>query len=165
MFGGQLTDVGQTLFDQLHGALIHHLKIIRGVVEAVIPVEAQPVDILFDGIDVLRIFLGGVGVVHAQVAHSAEFISGAEVDAQRFAVADVKVAIGLRGEPGVDRHALELTAGRDVLLNKRVDKIKRLLSLEFLSHGHILLGTTFLKCNYTLFFPPAQRLFRLFSDL
>ena len=56
------------------------------------------------------------------------------------AVADVQVAVGLRGEAGVNGHALVLAAGGDILLNKRVNKVLGLLSLEFLSHLSILLG-------------------------
>ena len=80
-------------------------------------------DVLLDGVYILGVLLGGVGIVHPQVAQAAELQGGAEVDAQGLAVADVQVAVGLRWEPGVDRHALELTAGGDVLFYKAMDKI------------------------------------------
>ena len=74
-------------------------------------VEAQPMDVLLDGVDVLRVLLGRVGVVHAKVADAAEFFRGAEVDGQGLAVADMEIAVGLRGEPGVDRFPLAASAG------------------------------------------------------
>ena len=45
-------------------------------------------------------FLGGVGVVEAQVAEAAEFLGEAEVEADGLGVADVQVAVGLRRKPG-----------------------------------------------------------------
>ncbi len=81
----QLADVGQALLE-----------------EPVAPVKAQPVDILLDGVHILGVLLGGVGVVHAQVAQAAEALGGAEVDGQRLAVADVQIAVGLRRKTGVD---------------------------------------------------------------
>ena len=111
LLGGQLADVGQALLDEVHGQLVGLLKVVGAVEEAVAPVEAQPVDVLLDGVHVLRVLLGGVGVVHAQVADAAEFLGGAEVDGQGLAVADVEIAVGLRGEPGVDRFPLAASAG------------------------------------------------------
>ena len=45
-----------------------------------------------------------------------------------------------RREAGMDGHALELTAGRDILVNKRVDKIPafRLRRSDFLCHAAAL---------------------------
>ena len=73
LLGGQVADVGQAFFDELDGKFIVLFKIIRAVEEPVAPVEAQPVDIGLDGVDVFGVFLRRVGVVHAQVAQAAEF--------------------------------------------------------------------------------------------
>jgi hypothetical protein len=91
--------------------LVGLLEIVGAVEEAVAPVEAQPVDVLLDGVHKLGVLLGGVGVVHAQVADAAELFGGAEVDAQRLAVADVQIAVRLRREAGVHLHALKLPPG------------------------------------------------------
>ena len=101
-------------------------------------------DVLLDGVYVLGVLLGGVGVVHPEVAQSAEFLGGAEVDDQGLAVADVQVAVGLRGKPGVDGHALELTAGGDILFNKGVDEVPALGGFflgcfDLLCHGQLIL--------------------------
>ncbi len=123
LVGRELAYVGQALFDQLDRQLVGLLKIVRAVVEAVAPVEAQPVDVLLDRVDELGIFLGGVGVVHAEVAQAAEMLGRAEVDRQGLAVADMQIAVRLGRETGVHRHPLKLTAGGDVLLYKSVDKV------------------------------------------
>ena len=126
---GQPAHVGQPLFDQLHGVLVHLGEVVGGVEKAVPPVEAQPVDVLLDGLHVLHVLLGGVGVVHAEIAQSAVLLGGAEVDGQGLAVADVEIAVGLGGEPGVDSHALVLPALSDVLVDEVVDKV--------LAHGYV----------------------------
>ena len=74
-------------------------------------------DILLDGVHVLGVLLGGVGVVHAQVAQTAELLGGAEVDAQGLAVADVQIAVGLRRKPGVDGLSLKLSSWGNIFLN------------------------------------------------
>ena len=123
LLGGQLTDVGQPLFDQLHGKLVVLLKVVGAVEEPVAPVEAQPVDILLNGLHELHILLGGVGVVHAQVAQAVILLRSAKIDAQSLTVADVQIAIWFRRKPGVYRLTRVLTAFRDILIDKGMDKI------------------------------------------
>ena len=132
LVGRELAHVGQALFDQLDRELIGLLKIVRAVVKAVSPVKAQPVDVLLDRVDKLGVLLGGVGVVHAEVAQAAEVLGRAEVDRQGLAVADVQIAVRLGRETGVHRHALKLTAGPDVLLYKSVDKVSGVVFHLFL---------------------------------
>ena len=119
----QLADVGQSLLDQLHRVLIVLFKVIGAVVEAVAPVEAQPVDVLLDGLNELHVLFGGVGVVHAEVAQAVILLRGAEVDDQCLAVADMQIAVGLRRKPGVDGLPSKLPAGGDVLVDERMDKV------------------------------------------
>ena len=70
--GGQVADVGLAALDELDGPLVELVEIIGGVEEAVFPVEAEPADVVHDGIDVLLLFLVGIGVVEAQVGLAAE---------------------------------------------------------------------------------------------
>ena len=63
-------------------------------------------DVGHDGIDIFDLFLGRVGVVHPQVADAAEFARDAEVEADRFGMADVEIAVRLRRETGVDPRVL-----------------------------------------------------------
>ena len=144
---GQFAHIGKTLFNQLDGVLIVLFKIVGAVVETVAPVKAQPVNILLDGVYILGVLLGGVGIVHAQVAQTAVLLGRAEVDAQRLAVADVQIAVGLRRKTGVNGHSLELTTLCDVLVDKIVDKVFALryllgfggIGLSFLGHFLTLL--------------------------
>src|SRR5208283_3096969 len=65
------------------------------------PGADEPVHVLLDGVHVLDVFLGRVGVVHAQVADAVEFVGDAEVEADAFGVADVQVTVRLRRKAGV----------------------------------------------------------------
>ena len=82
--------------------------------------EAQPVDIALDGLNVLGIFLGGVGIVKAQVALTAVLFGSQEVHDQRLAVTDVHIAVGFRRKTGVD--AL-IAAALQVFFHSFPDKI------------------------------------------
>ena len=129
LLGGQLADVGQALLNQLLGERIGLFKIIGAVEEPVAPVEAQPVDVLLDGVHILGVLLGGIGIVHTKVAHPVKLQGGAEVDGQGLAVADVQIAVGLRREPGVNRLTGEPAALGNVLINEAVDEIFALQGL------------------------------------
>ena len=92
----QIADVGLAGLDELDGPLVQLVEVVGGVEEAVFPVEAEPADVLHDGIDVLLLFLFGVGVVEAEIGLAAEFRGEAEIQADRFGVADVQIAVRLR---------------------------------------------------------------------
>ena len=123
----QLAHVGEPLLDKLNGVFVGFFKVIRAIIKTVAPVEAEPVDVLLDRLHELGILLGGIGVVHAQVADPAEVLRRAEVDGQGLAVADVEVAVRLGREAGVDLHPGELAALCDVFLYKSVDKVSGVL--------------------------------------
>ncbi len=91
-----VVDVGLAGFDQMLGPVVELLEIIGRVIEVLAPVEAEPAHVGLDGVDVLLLLLGGVGVVEAQVATAAEFLRDAEIQADRLGVADMQVAVGLR---------------------------------------------------------------------
>ena len=137
LFRRQFADVGKSLFDQLDGKLIVLFKVIGAVVETVAPVEAEPVDVLHDGFHVFGIFLGRVGIVHAQVAQAAELLRHAEIDAQGLAVADVQIAVGLRRKTGVYGHAFILAALRNVLRDERVNEIAAAAFAAFVFRKHL----------------------------
>ena len=101
LVGSHLAGVGLAAPDQLLAALVHLREIVRSVVELV-PLESQPADVALDGADVFLLLLGRVGVVVAQIAGAAVLDGGAEIDADGLDVADVKVSVGLRREPGRD---------------------------------------------------------------
>ena len=64
----EIADVGFAGLDQLNGPLVQLIEIVGGVEQAVFPIEAQPAHVLHDGVDVLGLFFGRIGVVEAQVA-------------------------------------------------------------------------------------------------
>ena len=99
-------DVGLAELDQLDGVGVHAFEVVRGLVVVLVPLEAQPADVLLDRVDVFDLFLGRIRVVHAQVAAALEFEGEAEVQADRLRVADVQVAVGLRREAGGDGRVL-----------------------------------------------------------
>ena len=82
--------------------------------------EAQPVDIPLDGLDIFGIFLGRVRIVKAQVALAAEFFRGQEVHDQGLAVADMHISVGFGRETGVD---LRITLILQILLDRVPDKV------------------------------------------
>ena len=84
------------------------------------PVEAEPAHVALDGVDILLLFLGRVGVVEAQVAAAAELLGDAEVEADRLGVADVQVAVRLGRKAG---HHRRVPLGVEVGLDDVADEI------------------------------------------
>ena len=60
------------------------------------PVEAEPMHVGLDRVDIFLLFLGRIGIVEAQIALAAEFLGDAEIQADRFGVADMEIAVRLR---------------------------------------------------------------------
>jgi hypothetical protein len=102
LVGREVVHVGLAGLDEVDRPLVELLEVVRRVVEVLAPVEPQPADVGLDGVDELLLFLHRVGVVEAQVAAAAELAGDAEVEADRLGVADVQVAVRLRGEAGDD---------------------------------------------------------------
>ena len=123
LLGRQLADIGETFFDQLLGEQVHLLKILGSVKETVAPVEAQPLDILLDRVDVLDVLLGRVGVVHAQVAHAVVFFGGAKVDADRLGVTDMQIAVRLGRKTRVYGFSFISAAFGNILVDKVVNEV------------------------------------------
>ena len=132
LLGSQLADIGQTLLDQFFGILIGLLEVVGTVVETIIPVKAQPTDIFLNGLDILGVFLGRVGVIHTQVAQAAVLFGGAEVDIQSLAVTDVQVAVGLGRKTCVDLFHL---AGGKVFIDEVMNKVRRHIGGQFSAHS------------------------------
>src|SRR6185436_4372331 len=97
LVGRDIVHVGLAGPDELDRPLVEPAEVVAREVEVRAPVEAEPVDVARDRVHVLLALLGGVGVVEAQVAAPPQLLGQAEVQADRLGVADVQVAIGLRG--------------------------------------------------------------------
>ena len=123
LLGREFAHVSKAFADELQRILVGLLEIIRTVEEAIAPVEAQPVDVLHDGIDVLGVFLGGIGVIHAQVADAAKVLSCTEVNGKGLAVADMQITVRLGRKAGMHLHAFKTSAFGKVFHNKVFNKV------------------------------------------
>ena len=117
----EFANVCFALLDQVHGVVIHLPEVVGSVVEAVFPVGTQPLHVVEDGLDKFRVFLRGVGIVHAQVELAAVLDSGQVVHVDRFCVTDMEVAVGFRRETGDDFTAVLSCC--QVFFDDRMNKI------------------------------------------
>src|SRR5215203_3157052 len=120
LVGGEVVDVGLAGLDQVDGPVVELMEVVRRVVEMLAPVEAEPADVLLDGVDVLLLFLDRVRVVEAQVAAPAELLGDPEVERDRLGMADVEVTVRLGREARHDRRDPAFT---DVGGNDLADEI------------------------------------------
>ena len=128
LLGGLLIDIGQPPLDQVDRKVIELLEVVAGVVD-IAPVEAEPLDIPQDRIDILLVLLDGVGIVEADVADPAILLGDAEVHTYRLGVSDMEVAIRLRGKSRLDASVVESLP--EVTLHDLLYKIERLLLAAF----------------------------------
>src|SRR5205807_7274705 len=106
--------------------------VVGGIVEVLAPVEAEPADVALDRVDVLLALLRRVRVVEPEVTAAAEFLGDAEVQADGLGVADVEVAVGLRGKA---RHDPVAEAARPGVLGHQLADEVRGLGGGRLGHG------------------------------
>jgi hypothetical protein len=103
------------------------------------PGEPEPAHVALDGVDILLLFFGRVGVVEAQVAAPAELLGDAEIQADRLGVADVEVAVWFGREAG---HHPGMALGVEVGLNDVADEVPPRLAcrLVLVRHESVLAG-------------------------
>ena len=99
-------------------------------------VEAIKEDIHWLGFDWGDRFYYGSDYFEKDYEFAVELLGSAEVDGQGLAVADVQIAVGLRGKTGVHGLARILTALSDILFDKSVDEIFALV--DFSHTGYFL---------------------------
>ncbi|CCX42310.1 uncharacterized protein BN454_00172 [Clostridium sp. CAG:1024] len=114
----EVVHIGEPLLDELDGKLVAPIKV-GGTEAELIPMEAQPFDVVLDRIDVLDVLLGRVRIVKAQIAASAILFRHAKVDAQRLCVADVQIAVRLGREAGLDARLLRA----HIFFNELLDEV------------------------------------------
>ena len=117
---GLVIYICQAAFDEFFRPFIKLVKVIRRI-EFLVPVEAQPLNILLDGIHVLSVFLCGVGVIIAEVGFATVLLGQAEVEADALGMAEVKISVGLRRKTGDDGIYFSLC---EILFNNLFDKVK-----------------------------------------
>ncbi len=120
LVGRQVVHVRVAVADQVDGPVVELLEVVRGVVEVLAPVEAEPADVALDRVDVLLLLLDRVRVVEAEVAAAAEVTGDAEVEADRLGMADVQVAVRLRREARDDRR---MAPAADIRGNDLADEV------------------------------------------
>ena len=123
-------DVGVSVADQLFGALVHLIEIV-GSKEEVIPLEAQPLHVLFDVAYEFLIFGDGVRVVVTQIEDAAVLERCAGIQTDGLAVSDVQVSVGLWRESGTNLSVVLLIF--DVFIDDVVDEVT--------GHGSAEIGT------------------------
>ncbi len=110
----EIVDIGVAVADQMLGPAVELLEIVAGMMEVRAPIEGEPAHVAHDGVDIGLLLLGRIGVVEAQMAAAAEFLGDAEIEADRFGVADMEKPVRLRREARDDRGmALSRDVGRD----------------------------------------------------
>ena len=89
-----IIDISETVLDELLGPYVELVEVVGGVVFRR-PLEAQPLDVLADGVHIFGVLLHGVRVVEAQVGLPAIFLSNTEVQTDGLGVADMQIAVRL----------------------------------------------------------------------
>ena len=74
LVGVQAVHVGAAATDELDGELVELLEVV-GREEERVPLEAEPLDVFLDRVDVLDVFLRRIRVVEAQVARAAGLLA------------------------------------------------------------------------------------------
>ena len=155
--GALLVDIGQARDDQRLGGAVHEVEVVARVVQVGahgrrmqrirrFPAEAQPRHRIEDGIDVFLLFLFGVGVIEAHVAHAAVIARQPEVQADALGVADVQVAIGFGRKPRADASRIHRSHGVVSRIARRAGKgapgvgARRQIALDHLSQEIARLG-------------------------
>ena len=120
LVGGRVVDIGEAGANEVLCPVVQRLEIVRRMVQMLAPVEAEPVDVPLDGVDVFLLLLHGIGIVEAKVAAAAVFDGKSEIQADRLGVAEMQIAVRLRwkarddalhqaaGEVGLDHVANEI---------------------------------------------------------
>ena len=145
---GLVVDISQAFLNQQFSPLIELLEIVRCIV-LLGPVEAQPVDVLLDGVHIFGVLLHRVGVIETQVGLATVLLCQSEINAYRLGVADVQVAVGFRRETGLDGG---VGAVAETLFDNLFKKIKLSFGSIRLFHNklniYILLNRIHIKGSY-----------------
>src|SRR5262249_6234372 len=99
-------------------------EVVGRVEQPVLPVETEPFHVLHDGLDVFGLLLLRIGVVEAQIGLATELRREAEVQADRFRMTDMQVAVRLGWKAGV--YAALILTGFQVLENDFANGIRGL---------------------------------------
>src|SRR5260370_7451853 len=121
--GRQIADIGLAGPDQLLLPFVKLTERVRGVKFASFPVGSNPMNVFGKGVEVFLVFLGGIGVVVAEVELAAILHGQTVIETNRLGVADVQVPVGPRRKPCVD--AASKSARTVVLFDYFLNEIER----------------------------------------
>src|SRR5690625_2937472 len=97
----------------------------------ILPFKSQPFDIFLNGMDISRLFCQRVGIIKTEVRITSVLFSQSKVQANRLSVADMQIAVGLRGKAG---YKLLVFTGLQVFFYYFFYKIQML----FFLHGFLI---------------------------
>ena len=130
LLSGLLVDVGIALLDHPNGEIPQLLEVVRGIVD-MSPLEAEPLDVVEDVLDIFGVFLRGVGIVEPQVADTIELLSHTEVHTNGFGVSYMQIAVGLWGKARL--YAPTVFAVGQILLDELLYETQAMLLFAVLS--------------------------------
>ena len=112
--------IRKSAHDPVLSDFIAFVIIVGSIIETTGPVKSKPVNIPLDCFDIFSILFGRICVIKAQIAFSAILFCGKKVHDQRFAVANMHIAIGLGRKTGMH---LRIMAFLEIFFNGIPDKI------------------------------------------
>ena len=139
---GQFVHIGQAFINEFQGAFVDIIKIIRSVIY-MIPMESEPADIFQNGIHILGVFFGGVGVVQAQVAASVVTLGDRKVNADGLGVANVQIPVRFRRKTGL--YSVVYSFGQ-ILINGIQNKVGGFGGLFFTKNRFIFFFHSAFSC-------------------
>src|SRR5260370_514762 len=122
LFRRQIVNVSLSILDQFDRPLVELIEII-GSIKKPIPLKPKPVDVDHDRLNVLGLFLLGIGVIEAKIGMSPKFVGQSEIDANRLGMTNVQIAVRLWREPRL--HAAAMLVGLEILNNNVADEVRR----------------------------------------
>src|SRR5687768_8931505 len=115
----------------MFGVLVKPLEVVGRISRLAVPGETEPAHVFLDGLDVFGVFLRGIRIVEPQVARAAELSGDTEVQADRFRVADMEIAVRLGWK--ACGHTAGVLAGLEIVRNDRPDEVRALSFVEGLA--------------------------------
>ena len=168
--GAEIIHVSLAVFNQLDGPLVELLEIVRGIVQSVFPVEAEPLDVLDDGLNVFSVFFDRVGIVESQIVFTAIILGDAKIETECFGMANVQVTVRLRRKASVyPTLVLPLARSSSIISRIKLETpapaVVFSLALELVSPPDGLLSDDFIALFLSVFINFRYRLMRWFPDL
>ena len=157
-----LVNIGTSLLYEPYGKVPKLLEIVAGVVN-VCPLEAKPLDIVLDTLDIFGILLYWVCVVETQVALTAIFLGKSEVDSNSLGMTDVQIAVWLWWETGL--HSASVLTFCQIIDHFLLNEASRSLFFCFVLNNlfHILFYFFTLLPFYLYLIPLSFNAFEYFA--